>query len=88
MAGLAPFTTEENFVPVAELAPVLATSLGREPDKVEVLDEAGLIPDGVVLLSLAFAAELLAAAFEARKVLFTETALKVVGFLRSVEERG
>jgi hypothetical protein len=84
-APLAPLTVEANLGPAAPL-PVFAISLGRE-DNVDT-------PVGVVLrleafdLSVDLTAGLLAGPpFAARKVLLTETALKVAGFLAVDEDR-
>lgn len=82
-AGFAPFTTDEkrgdeSLVPLA----VLATSLGREVDR--AFEPGGGVLEPDVGLSMALVTVLLGMVFEARKVLFTETALKVAGFL--VEE--
>lgn len=85
-AGLAPLITEENrgavsLVPV----PVLAIRRGRDDDK--ELDPGGGVFEPVAGLSTGLAATPLALLFEARNVLFTDTALKVAGFLADEADR-
>lgn len=85
-AGLAPLTTDENLgveslVPV----PVLATRRGRDDDN--ALDPGGGVFEPVAGLSIGLAATPLGLPFEARNVLFTDTALKVAGFLTVEADR-
>lgn len=59
--------------------PDFATRRGRDIDR--VADPVGGVLEPGVCLSVGFAAAVFAAALDARKVLLTETDLKVAGFL-------
>lgn len=59
--------------------PVFATRRGRDTDR--VADPVGGVLEPGVCLSVGFDEAVLAAAFDARNVLLTETDLKVAGFL-------
>lgn len=79
-AGFLPLMEEENFGALSLVPlPVLATSRGREAVNAAAPGGGVLEPDRG--FSLVFELALAAFPLAARKVLFTETALNVVGFL-------
>lgn len=82
-ASFPPLTSEELRGP-EPWAPVFATRRGLA---VKVADPGGGVLDIGRDLSVIFAVEMGAAAFEARNVLLTLTALKVAGFLGAEEFR-
>lgn len=84
--GFAPLLAEENFG-AESLAPppVFAMRRGRVDDK-EDIPGGGVLEPGTDF-SIGFGAPPLGLAFDARKVLLTETALKVVGFFAEDADR-
>lgn len=75
---LPPFMAAKRGIE-SRAAPVLATSRGRDADR--AADPGGGVLDPPIGRSIGFEATLELLALAARKVLLTETALKVAGFL-------
>lgn len=77
--GLPPFTPDSRWPESRVPEPVFATNRGLDTDS--VADPVGGVLEPDFALSLTFAVLVGAVALDARKVLLTETALKVAGFL-------
>lgn len=84
-AGFPPFTPDDRGPESRVPLPVFATNRGLDADG--VADPGGGVLEPDFDLSLTFEVLVGVAALDARKVLLTETALKVAGFLTDDDVR-